>query len=169
MLLSLSTSLDLHFLLKNDKIFDELMSFIVLYIDIVLRSIVWLKIWLVLTRKLWSTILPFDLLIRQVHTHLFYIPNPNGNVVMMFGSWQLQLVATSYDNHGQAGYRFPWIEGESIFEQNRKKNWHHSNGRGSCFMGIQDGSYWPQGPNFIWQVSISSSFSTFLFGFEFCY
>ncbi len=44
MLLSLSTSLDLHFLLKNDKIFDELMSFIVLYIDIVLRSIVWLKI-----------------------------------------------------------------------------------------------------------------------------
>jgi len=41
------------------------MSLIVLRIDIVLQSIVWSKMWLRLTRKLWSTILPFDLLIKQ--------------------------------------------------------------------------------------------------------
>jgi hypothetical protein len=64
--------------------------------------------WLGLTRKLWST----------VCTHLFYIPNPNWNVVMMFGSWQLQLVTISYGNHGQVNYQLPWVEGEGTFEQN---------------------------------------------------
>lgn len=72
---------------------------------------VWSKMWLWLTRKLWSPILPFDLLIKQVHIHLFYIPNPNENIMMMFGSWQLQLVITSYDNHGQVDYWFLWVEG----------------------------------------------------------
>jgi hypothetical protein len=105
---------------------------------------------------------------KAIHTHLFYIPNPNENMVMMFGSWQLQLVTTSYDNHGQADYQLPWVEGEDTFEQNWEKIRHHLNGKGSCFVGIWDGGYWPLGPNFIWQVSISSSFFTLLFGFEFC-
>lgn len=121
--------------LKECPKIGELMSFIVLHINIILPLIVWSKMWLQPTRKLWSIFLPFDLLIKQVRTHLFYIPNPNGNMVMMFGSWQLQLVTTSYDNHGQADYQLPWVEGEGAFEQNWDKNRHHLNGRGSCFGG----------------------------------
>lgn len=75
---------------------------------------------------------------------------------MMFGSWLLQLVATSYGNRGHANYQLPWVEGEGIFQQNQEKNWqYHSNGRGSCFARTWDGRYWPQGPNSIWQVSNS--------------